>query len=153
MFQFTLPRGERQTLGARNDADLEFQFTLPRGERRFCIFSRAKAARFNSRSREGSDIRSARVLISPSDVSIHAPARGATAVDETLNADSTFQFTLPRGERRLCDERYHVATRFNSRSREGSDSSLLDEPRRPVGFQFTLPRGERRGSRYAPRSR
>ncbi len=55
----------------------KFQFTLPRGERLCRWGSSPLTIRFNSRSREGSDwdypIRSATF-----DVSIHAPARGAT---------------------------------------------------------------------------
>ena len=88
MFQFTLPRGERQGLRfdsatlipsfnsrSREGSDLfhlssfcftmEFQFTLPRGERR-------ERRRLRGQS-EG--------------VSIHAPARGATAVSLSLEGE------------------------------------------------------------------
>ena len=54
-------------------------------------------------------------------VSIHAPARGATGLLSSFSIMITFQFTLPRGERRdSCTPKIH--------------DSL---------FQFTLPRGER----------
>ncbi len=54
-------------------------------------------------------------------ISIHAPARGATRDDGMLTYCSTFQSTLPRGERR----------------RVPIWSIILH------GFQSTLPRGER----------
>ena len=54
-----------------------FQFTLPRGERLADLSLRQLHARFNSRSRGGSDL--VAVDIAPlSRVSIHAPAGGAT---------------------------------------------------------------------------
>ena len=120
-----------------------FQFTLPRGERRWSSLSPVIACCFNSRSREGSDIvpsvKSEQVLV----VSIHAPARGATAIALSSEIDTQvsihapargatelhraglpniqFQFTLPRGERRLYPALLSSSTCFNSRSREGSD--------------------------------
>ena len=103
MFQSTLPRGER--LGYRDFSEifLQFQSTLPRGERRAC----------RSSSRQ-------RTL-----VSIHAPARGATASSSSHQAaSSSFQSTLPRGERPDAHVRLVVAVqRFNPRSREGSDTT------------------------------
>jgi len=76
-------------------------------------------------------------------VSIHAPARGATAMSACTATTATFQFTLPRGERRFRHffvtyqmVSIHAPARgatevggcvsfdfsgFNSRSREGSD--------------------------------
>ena len=99
---------------------------------------------FNSRSREGSDLESDKYF-DTQEVSIHAPARGATVV------------TCYRWMLLLC---------FNSRSREGSDGIEIQRlmeidvsihapargatgtilfDRRPSMFQFTLPRGERPG--------
>ena len=100
---------------------------------------------FNSRSREGSDLYS-RVVISLSEVSIHAPARGATQrvsgafgkFGVSIHAPArgatkavfqwarghAFQFTLPRGERRLLSNHTTKIIRFNSRSREGSDVAI-----------------------------
>ena len=57
VFQFTLPRGERLTEKRGKRTLKQFQFTLPRGERhrwRRCCSS--FTLRFNSRSREGSDV-------------------------------------------------------------------------------------------------
>ena len=164
-FQFTLPRGERQGGEARcptcNAVSIHapargatsvricpgsisvFQFTLPRGERPMSSHQTPPRGSFNSRSREGSDgvrIRDGKRPV----VSIHAPARGATAKYDSL------------GRAVKC---------FNSRSREGSDVVFLTPledrwvsihaPARGATamqqadsedwseFQFTLPRGER----------
>ena len=55
------------------------------------------------------------------DISIHAPARGATAVFFRAKGLKLFQSTLPRGERlRPAKDRLHTY-HFNPRSREGSD--------------------------------
>ena len=56
-------------------------------------------------------------------VSIHAPARGATAIEtDNETRGDMFQFTLPRGERHLRKIYvYADQSGFNSRSREGSD--------------------------------
>ena len=120
-FQSTLPRGERP--GRRfSCSDFMFQSTLPRGERRIVPRREERGGRFNPRSREGSDARTSTtpersVCFNPrsregSDVgaivqkfvfrvSIHAPARGATAMQG-------------RQRSRSC---------FNPRSREGSDAA------------------------------
>ncbi len=94
-----------------------FQSTLPRGERPplHASFSVSR------------------------DVSIHAPAWGATQTSPSRWISSMFQSTLPRGERRPWS----------------------GPPGSPVRFQSTLPRGERqhgvllflRFSRFNPRSR
>ena len=61
-------------------------------------------------------------------ISIHAPARGATALNQRLPGIFAFQSTLPRGERRVffCEiNLLHI-------------------------FQSTLPRGERRCGQVSP---
>ena len=77
-----------------------FQSTLPRGERQ-------ESSSYPSIS---------------FDISIHAPARGATWNRSFL---------------------YHAKTHFNPRSREGSDQKGTANVQRIRGFQSTLPRGER----------
>ena len=80
-----------------------------------------------------------------SEISIHAPARGATAA-EFPDAEAVWNFN-PRSREGSDAEAPHIKTAqwkdFNPRSREGSD--LL--PSREIGyikrFQSTLPRGER----------
>ena len=80
------------------------------------------------------------------DISIHAPARGATAM-KNLEKDYTiiFQSTLPRGERPYFRIKgLHLVFYFNPRSREGSDRYQFYIYSPLVQFQSTLPRGERR---------
>ena len=125
---------------------------------------REKHKHFNPRSREGSD-RDCKTEEVKMDISIHAPAKGATATWWSVFRRRQFQSTLPRRERRhpnrgksaaICD--------FNPRSREGSDSIPRPAPAHPSisihapakgataivrlylrtqEFQSTLPRRER----------
>ena len=126
-FQSTLPHGERRTLGKIRVPDL---------------------GRFNPRSRTGSelgapaaasrqDVQSTlphgeRLACPPHcrhwrEVSIHAPARGATARSPSTAAASAFQSTLPHGERPGGPRRPPASRRFNPRSRTGSDVPLIWE--------------------------
>ena len=76
-------------------------------------------------------------------VSIHAPARGATAPSLILPSNvSMFQSTLPRGERLPPRIHVDIPIRFNPRSRAGSDFTI-QQMQIPQKFQSTLPRGER----------
>ena len=77
-------------------------------------------------------------------ISIHAPARGATAPCSVVLSMPGFQSTLPRGERplKLMQTQYNIS-HFNPRSREGSDRSLCSPVSGSTQFQSTLPRGER----------
>ena len=99
---------------------------------------------FNPRSREGSDSsaldpqdtlllfqstlprRERRILykfrLQRDQISIHAPAKGATRTWETSSLAWQFQSTLPRRERHPCGcIGYFNCNNFNPRSREGSD--------------------------------
>ena len=82
---------------------------------------------FNPRSREGSDDDRTQdtVLL---DISIHAPARGATDGFVGPCSIARFQSTLPRGERRIV----------------GPEDAKEEK------FQSTLPRGERRSGAAGP---
>ena len=78
-------------------------------------------------------------------ISIHAPAKGATASRRATGALQTeFQSTLPRRERHPASHSgVNFVRDFNPRSREGSDPKeygMLDAIRI---FQSTLPRRER----------
>ena len=102
----------------------KFQSTLPRRDRRS----------MSRRLRNGSEI------------SIHAPAKGATVKPPGRARLDQFQSTLPRRERLISwISVSRSVLHFNPRSREGSDVSrwcciLLRER-----FQSTLPRRERHG--------
>ena len=81
-FQFTLPRGERLARISYRALDQVFQFTLPRGERRRESGSVDEVAKFQFTLPRGE-----RHGVSDADnfgynVSIHAPARGATSFDK-----------------------------------------------------------------------
>ena len=77
-FQSTLPRGERHLCADQSDSLTTFQSTLPRGERPFTAPLYCGILSFNPRSRGGSDRCRCRTAWRE-DVSIHAPAGGATA--------------------------------------------------------------------------
>mgnify|MGYP000979309814 CR=1 FL=1 len=121
--------------------------------------------RFNSRSREGSDAsgsfssfvgivfqftlpRGERLLSSSyalcqGDVSIHAPARGATLNEALLYTVSVFQFTLPRGERLASETLRSPHLSFQFTLPRGERHYAKELKTTNVLFQFTLPRGER----------
>ena len=106
---------------------IQFQSTLPRRERQWelCIFRTVYY--FNPRSREGSDTPYTKDA-KTADISIHAPAKGATKIHLkfapcsnisihapakgatlTLSMDrrmGVFQSTLPRRERRWLHQRW-----------------------------------------------
>ncbi len=107
------------------------------------------------------------IAVKSGEISIHAPAKGATRITIFLSRRlDLFQSTLPRRERRYCvmvclpfsqfqstlprRERQHSAffvikTRnFNPRSREGSDPLSVGLAVYQYRFQSTLPRRERR---------
>ena len=77
-----------------------FQSTLPRRERRECYVQKETGRVFQStlprRERQGPEDE----LKGQSEISIHAPAKGATSIDNA---------------------KFHVVFYFNPRSREGSD--------------------------------
>ena len=98
-----------------------FQSTLPRGERRKHRDWLSGLQNFNPRSREGSDI-AYQYRAQEKQISIHAPARGATSCGSPVLVRYAFQSTLPRGERLRRFQSMRRASDFNPRSREGSDS-------------------------------
>ena len=121
-----------------------FQSTLPRRERLGSSSFVAAAMCFNPRSHEGSDRVSDEFLYA-TEVSIHAPTKGATPPAPNLRATRSgfnprshegsdtnrhnfyfllllFQSTLPRRERHKAERRGHTWGSFNPRSHEGSDA-------------------------------
>ena len=119
-FQSTLPRGERLFADHVFSVVSLFQSTLPRGERQRISGDCLTPSYFNPRSREGSDqkevfgvhdnnisihapargaTRYSLTVLPVLPISIHAPARGATASLRFYLDIKKFQSTLPRGER------------------------------------------------------
>ena len=107
-FQSTLPRRERRTSRCNSSVGPQFQSTLPRRERR-------NASTWTYPRKH---------------ISIHAPAKGATAFLVTPSLKTIFQSTLPRRERHGGGvKKFTIKRDFNPRSREGSDRvSLLYLP-------------------------
>ena len=119
-FQSTLPRGERQHNHNVPGTHADFNPRSREGSDPKSTVRSPVLLDFNPRSREGSDkecINLNHIL----NISIHAPARGATEVTAVPDDLIKFQSTLPRGER------------------QGSSGAGSIES----GFQSTLPRGER----------
>ena len=75
---------------------------------------------FNPRTREGCDVGMVRGTIIQC-ISIHAPARGATAPDRRLRQGQRFQSTHPRGVRLPSRIFSFFICYFNPRTREGCD--------------------------------
>ena len=134
---------DRANIGS-NTRRTEFQSTLPRGERRLANVWRWRSVRyFNPRSREGSDHGQLHCG-STEDISIHAPARGATtplygvenyhvisihapARGATISCAEPFRIKIisihapARGATDCCFYTLDNLRHFNPRSREGSD--------------------------------
>ena len=77
-FQFTLPRGERPPPATVVDDAPEFQFTLPRGERPLAILRKMGVIMFQFTLPRGERLYLAVLVTCSQEVSIHAPAWGAT---------------------------------------------------------------------------
>ena len=86
---------------------LIFQSTLPREERRKQLCTGVTGnTNFNPRSHERSDGDWERYIQPVTDISIHAPTRGATGIGFIAWFFFVFQSTLPREERRSVLEKY-----------------------------------------------
>ena len=101
----------------------QFQSTRPRGARRRNHRRHRQAQRFNPRAREGRDAAAA-AQIHHCNVSIHAPARGATTPERAAEFVEEFQSTRPRGARRRDEQQRRAVASFNPRAREGRDGGL-----------------------------
>ena len=147
LFQSTLPRRERLLHLCIYLLMFYFNPRSREGSDMFCVLMLHHTLYFNPRSREGSDLsvsilafvcgifqstlprRERQCLIDKqkrlSEISIHAPAKGATLLVTSSNpAARKFQSTLPRRERRHINNFYPFTCNFNPRSREGSDSNI-----------------------------
>ncbi|CAD7844357.1 hypothetical protein S1OALGB6SA_16 [Olavius algarvensis spirochete endosymbiont] len=79
-------------------------------------------------------------------VSIHAPARGATGGRRISDWIVQFQSTHPRGVRRGARNWIWRVARFNPRTREGCDCDRRPRQYYQAQFQSTHPRGVRQVS-------
>ena len=122
-FQSTLPRRERQDPVSLYLLKLVFQSTLPRRERRTPSPRIAVLTPyFNPRSREGSDCHRVFYNSCASCISIHAPAKGATAflISSCYNSFNFNPRSREGSDAGYIYKQYDVSD-FNPRSREGSD--------------------------------
>ena len=123
-FQSTLPRGERLPLDSVCFKYLLFQSTLPRGERqKLQYISTRTIAIFQSTLPRGERLETQKTSGSQSEISIHAPARGATSTGLRLLQVSPISIHAPaRGATYSPHEiKERLQINFNPRSREGSD--------------------------------
>ena len=184
-FRSTPPRGGRLYIVASIADDRMFRSTPPRGGRPVRDDGAPQPGRFDPRPRAGGDPRRGtrrctrrcfdprpraggdatdRGSLPVADVSIHAPARGATRGCRTARTGCQFRSTPPRGGRRDGASPQAHPSRFDPRPRAGGDDELQRrEPQRPVsihapargatrppresgladGFRSTPPRGGR----------
>ena len=122
-----------------------FQFTRPQGARRRGVRQVSCSNSFNSRARKGRDSG----LIcggNARDVSIHAPARGATGISNTWRNEYLFQFTRPQGARHRGTDFSTTRSCFNSRARKGRDEIHFVHHCQHFLFQFTRPQGARQSA-------
>ncbi len=124
-FQSTPPRGGRLCRSNSVTPNLGFQSTPPRGGRRVRL----------------------KYLTLVSLVSIHAPAWGATAIDEQRREVVVVSIHAPAWGATLRSWSRHVdMKRFNPRPRVGGDQGVAVYLQRGYQFQSTPPRGGRQGN-------
>ena len=115
------------TLG---NVDPMFQSTPPRGGRRDYPAKRTATNCFNPRPRVGGD-ETASKLPFTLDVSIHAPAWGATKPLQNFPSPLMFQSTPPRGGRPIIPFKMADPTEFQSTPPRGGRQGLRVERYRP----------------------
>ena len=168
VFQSTLPHGERPILilgilliqrisihapawGATVDRmsqrEMEdlFQSTLPHGERQLrWRWPHRTELYFNPRSRMGSDGVARGVFRIDMDISIHAPAWGATSGLRTRPVPTqVFQSTLPHGERQIPAHPSPPGLLISIHAPAWGATPRCRCRGIVLGFQSTLPHGER----------
>ena len=100
VFQSTLPRGERLVASSVVSTRLAFQSTLPRGERHHGWGTATPNIQISIHAPARGATQNDSCTMSAITISIHAPARGATLqIVKTDILVFEFQSTLPRGER------------------------------------------------------
>ncbi|KFJ10953.1 hypothetical protein DR66_1530 [Delftia acidovorans] len=120
-FQSTRPHGARPMPPLVIDMASKFQSTRPHGARRFCSGAACAIREVSIHA----PARGATPLLTHAggqdDVSIHAPARGATTRTRRAALQQEFQSTRPHGARPSPALRSTSCHRFNPRARTGRD--------------------------------
>ena len=132
-FQSTLPRRERPCKNAFVFGLDKFQSTLPRRERQLWRVRLTIQYDFNPRSREGSDLMCPAIRFSRS-ISIHAPAKGATARCIRRLVLRQFQSTLPRRERQVRTLKTFLHGAISIHAPAKGATSKLQENRSIAGY-------------------
>ena len=143
IFQSTLPRRERHDYRGQLDDGTDFNPRSREGSDKESEVKKIRELHFNPRSREGSDACDKAMYLRAGDISIHAPAKGATDQGKNLQNLKRFQSTLPRRERPNTGGCRQKTVQFQSTLPR---RERLPEWRRHAGssqFQSTLPRRER----------
>ena len=123
----------------------QFQSTRPRGARPDAARGMVHRRGFNPRARAGRDECETWIVHISSQVSIHAPARGATATSAIPGpADIKFQSTRPRGARPVALGMPLRQNVFQSTRPRGARQGRPAWAQRKIEFQSTRPRGARR---------
>ncbi len=138
----------------------EFQSTPPRGGRPRPGADPPPAESFNPRPRAGGDTGHP-ARRADAGVSIHAPARGATAVGPGDRHGQQFQSTPPRGGRRSGLTGSSRSSRFQSTPPRGGDTCIAltrsrcagFNPRPRAGGDSSCARGRRTARSFNPRPR
>jgi len=125
-------------------AELEFQSTRPHGARLFVSQQFAHFVMFQSTRPHGARLTAVCYKLAAFfAVSIHAPARGATAHIFQLQNISQFQSTRPHGARPLCVINSQPSLRFQSTRPHGARLQALFPAAFFLPFQSTRPHGAR----------
>ena len=114
-----------------------FQFTPLREGRQLTSEICKLCLYFNSRPSARGDLTRSRKMKIPSQISIHAPPRGATQYLGPRNLEELFQFTPLREGRRVVRSDVLDRSNFNSRPSARGDDVSPDSEGKLYIFQFT----------------
>ena len=115
VFQSTHPRGVRPVNNITKTFIFIFQSTHPRGVRPGIYRIKLLLINFNPRTREGCDFNILNIIFHSYNISIHAPARGATEVlIQKIWYLLIFQSTHPRGVRQIHNNKEEIQNLFQS---------------------------------------
>ena len=120
----------------------KFQSTLRRTERRVHLGGSFALPYFNPRSGERSDLQLIKEY-REFNISIHAPANGATLINMTVSRSGTFQSTLRRTERLIQAGESGLTIKISIHAPANGATHNHDHSNQLKIFQSTLRRTER----------
>ena len=112
LFQFTRPQEARPALRTISSASASFQFTRPQEARHRVNGILIFFSSFNSRARKRRDAFRRAMSVHAHDVSIHAPARGATVASDAIRAGVAVSIHAPARGATCSVIRYGVIMEF-----------------------------------------